>query len=404
MKSLDVWQQPYSSEWDLPSDVLYLNHGAFGLTPRVVLADQREWQARNVANPMDFYLRQLEPAWWYARERLAQFLHTAPDNLAFCTCATTGMNHIASFFPLEVGEEVLLNNHEYGAVKKIWQRRCQQAGAVYREIEIPFPINSADQIIQIYEKEIGPKTRLLILSQITSPTAIILPIAELTDLAHRKNAAVCVDGPHTILQYPLDLDELRCDFYTASCHKWLSAPLGSGFTFIAPQWHEHVQPFEISWGRLPPGELRQWSDHQIWVGTRDYSAYLAVPKAIDFFQQYNLSDLRFRNHRLAQYVRNELAARLGTEPLVPDQPGPSSNALHSNSLYSNSLYGWMAAVWLPPGDWSDLQKRLWEEERIEVPIIHFANRYLIRVSCHLYYGIDDMNRLIAAVAKRCRPE
>lgn len=392
MKSLEHWQQAYSEDWDLPADVLYLNHGAFGLTPRTVLADQRDWQAKNIANPMDFYLRQLEPAWWYARERLAQFLGTDANNLAFCTCATTGMNHIASFFPLEPGQEVLLNNHEYGAVKKIWKRRCDQTGASYREIEIPFPIQSAEQIIQIYEREIQPNTRLLILSQITSPTAIILPVAELTDLAHRRSAAVCIDGPHTLLQYPLNLTELRCDFYTASCHKWLSAPLGCGFTFISPEWHEQAQPFEISWGRLPPGELRSWSDHQIWVGTRDYSPYLAVPTAIDVFQQYNLNELRLRNHRLAQYVRSELSQRLGTEPVVPDLPGP----------YSNALYGWMAAVWLPDGDWSHLQKILWDEERIEVPIVHFANRYLIRVSCHLYYGVEEMNRLIDAVNKHCR--
>jgi isopenicillin-N epimerase len=392
MKSIESWQTAYPEDWDVPQDILYLNHGAFGLTPRAVLADQRQWQARNVANPMDFYLRQLEPAWWTARDRLAQFVGTDANNLAFCPCATTGMNHIASFFPLKPGQEVLLNNHEYGAVKKIWKRRCQQTDACYREIDIPFPIQSADQIIQIYEKEIHTNTRIIILSQITSPTAIILPVAELTDLAHRRSAAVCIDGPHTILQYPLHLDELRCDFYTASCHKWLCAPLGCGFTFISPQWHEQAEPFEISWGRLPPGELRTWSDHQIWVGTRDYSPYLSVPSAIELFEKYNLNELRIRNHRLAQYVRNELAQRLGTEPVVPNQPGP----------YANALYGWMAAVWLPAGDWSHLQKKLWDEDRIEVPIISFDNRYLIRVSCHLYYGKEEMNRLIDAVSRQCR--
>ncbi len=388
---LPLWQQPYSADWDLPGDILYLNHGAFGLTPRSVLADQRQWQQRCNHNPMDFYLRQLEPAWWHARDRLAQFLGTQARNLAFCTCATTGMNHIASFFPLQPNDEILLNNHEYGAVKKIWQRRCQQTGAHYREIEIPFPISSREQIIERYENEIRTNTKLLILSQITSPTAIILPIAELTELAHARGAAVCIDGPHTILQYPLDIDSLKCDFYTASCHKWLSAPLGSGFTFIAPQWQHLTEPFEISWGRLPPGELREWSDHQIWVGTRDYSPYLAVPAALDLFEKYDLSELRYRNHQLARYVRNELSARLGTNCLVPDH----------NESPEQSLFGWMAAVWLPSGNWSQLQQRLWQEERIEVPIIHFADRYLIRISCHLYYGIDEMNRLINAVCRHC---
>jgi isopenicillin-N epimerase len=385
---LDDWSIGYREPWDLDPNILYLNHGAFGLSPRIVLQDRDHWSLRCTSNPMDFYLRQLEPAWWAAREKLATFVGTKPENLAFCTCATTGMNHIASFFPLKPGEEVLLNQHEYGAVKKIWQRRCRQTGGSYREMDLSFPIASQDEIIDRYRKAISPQTRLLILSQITSPTAMILPIAELTELAHRSGAAVCVDGPHTILQLPLNIDQLKCDFYTASCHKWLSAPLGSGFTYIAPQWHSIAEPFEISWGRLPPGELRHWTDHQIWVGTRDYSPYLSVPTAIDFFSQFDATRLRNRNHQLADYVRQQLSERLGTTPVVP-------------STSANSLYGWMAAVWLPDRDWSSLQRELWDHYRIEVPIIFFQGRYLIRVSCHLYHGKAEMDQLIDAVVSLC---
>lgn len=351
---LDDWSIGYREPWDLDPNILYLNHGAFGLSPRVVLQNRDHWSLRCTSNPMDFYLRQLEPAWWAAREKLATFVGTTPENLAFCTCATTGMNHIASFFPLKPGEEVLLNQHEYGAVKKIWQRRCRQTGGSYREMDLSFPIASQDEIIDRYRKAISPQTRLLILSQITSPTAMILPIAELTELAHRRGAAVCIDGPHTILQLPLNIDQLKCDFYTASCHKWLSAPLGSGFTYIAPQWHSIAEPFEISWGRLPPGELRHWTDHQIWVGTRDYSPYLSVSTAIDFFTQFDTNRLRNRNHQLADYVHSNFLNDLAQLPLcrVP-QPTHSTAGwplfgfLTETGATSKGSYGTVIALKFP---------------------------------------------------------
>jgi isopenicillin-N epimerase len=370
-------------QWELCPRTTYLNHGSFGPPLVAVRSAQREWQDRANRQPMDFFVRQLEPAWRSARAVLAEFVGCYEGDLVFCENATAAMNHIASFFPLAGGDEVLLTDHEYGVTKRIWQRRCAAAGAEVREVRLSLPVGRREQLVAEIEQAITPRTRLIVVSHITSPTAITLPVADIVATARSRRIAICIDGPHAPVQVPLHIDSLHADFYVASCHKWLSAPFGTGFTYVAPQWQAlAAQPLAISWGRLPPAPLATWSDHHLWCGTRDYSGYLVIPTAIHAMQAYGLAQLRERNHALARYARLRLMETLQTDALVPDDA---------------EWYSMMAAVWLPPGDHTDLQCRLWERHRIEVPVIAFAGRQLIRVSCHLYNDESAIARLLAAL-------
>ena len=146
-------------------------------------------------------------------------------------------------------------------------------------------IEAADQVVEAIFAAATERTRLLVVSHITSPTAITLPVEPIVAEAKRRGMLVCVDGPHAVAQLPLDLERLACDFYCASCHKWLSAPFGSGFLYVAPQHHALIRTPILSWGRLPPTRLDAWSDEFIWSGTRDPSPYLAIPAAIERYEQ-----------------------------------------------------------------------------------------------------------------------
>lgn len=377
----------YSWLWDLRQGVTYLNHGSFGAVPTPVQLTQSKWQRACAAEPMDFFCRSLEPAWFRARTRLARWLGTNDTNLAFCENATAAMNELAGWFPLAAGDEVLLTDHEYGAVKRIWQRACTQVGATCRMVALPLPFDEPSRIVAAIKDACTPNTKLLVVSHITSPTTIILPVRAICAAMRQRQIATCVDGPHAILQQRVRLDHLDCDFYAASCHKWLCAPVGSGFIYVHPNWHGQVEPLRLSWGRLAPAQPEHWSDELLWTGTRDYSAYLSIPAAIRLFKALDHSRIDARNHGLAKYARERLLQLAGTEPLTPD---------------SRKWYGWMVGVWLPPGDHSKLQSQLWERFRIEVPIVYFANRWLVRVSCHLYNTEDDIERLVAALKVELR--
>ncbi|HEY2413034.1 MAG TPA: aminotransferase class V-fold PLP-dependent enzyme [Pirellulaceae bacterium] len=389
MNSLDptndaAWQQ-LKAEWNLRSGTTYLNHGSFGPPPRCVREARQKWQDAIDSQPMDFFVRQLDPAWRAARDRLAVFVGSPASDLIFVENATAGMNIIADSFPLAAGDEVLLTDHEYGAVHRIWQRASETVDAKTKIADLPLPFRSIKETVDAIFAAATNQTRLIVVSHITSPTAVIFPVAEICRQARQRGIAVVIDGPHAVAQIPLDIQKLDCDFYTASCHKWLSGPFGSGFLYSAPHQQQHVRPPVLSWGRLPPNQIDSWSDEFVWSGTRNPVAYLAVPAAIDFLENIGLEAFRARTHWLAQYARRKLTDIFQLEPIVPDDP---------------AWYGSMAHVPLSPTTTNEtcavanpLQHTIWKRFGIEVPIVDFAGRRYIRVSCHLYTDTQQIDRL-----------
>lgn len=378
----DVAWESFRREWTLRPGTIYLNHGSFGPPPNQVIHHQKVWKAQADSQPMDFFVRQYAPAWRASRQRLADWIRASASDLVFVENATHGMNVVANSFPLRTGDEVMLTDHEYGAVERIWQRRCAQVGAVMRTVKLPQPIESVEQVVATCLDEVTARTRLLVVSHITSPTAIILPVKQLCAAAREQGVATCIDGPHAPAQVDINFREIGCDFYTASCHKWLSAPFGSGFLYVASGWQSAIATPQLSWGLLRPDKPKQWDEEFIWCGTRDASPYLTIPVAIDFLEQVDLNAFRQRTHWLARYARNRLAELAPRAPLVPD---------------SNEWYGSMAHMPLPALDTERLQRELWEKHSIEVPIVDWSGCQWIRVSCHLYNNTAEIDRLVDAL-------
>jgi isopenicillin-N epimerase len=399
MKPLDpsddaAWQ-PLKSEWNLRTGTTYLNHGSFGPPPHSVRESRQKWQDAIDSQPMDFFVRQLEPAWRAARDRLAAFVGAPSSDLIFVENATVGMNIIADSLPLTVCDEVLLTNHEYGAVHRIWQRACSKVGGKTQIFELPLPFRSIKETVDAVFSAATVQTKLLVVSHLTSPTAVILPVAEICREAKKRGIAVAIDGPHAIAQIPLDIQKLDCDFYTASCHKWLSGPFGSGFLYAAPRQQQHIRPPVLSWGRLPPNKIDSWSDEFVWSGTRNPVAYLAVPAAIDFLENIGAGAFRARTHWLAQYARQKITDIFQLDPIVPDDPTWYGSMAHVP--LSTTTTNETCAVANP------LQHTIWQRFGIEVPIVDFAGRRYIRVSCHLYNDTTQIDRLAAALKELLQP-
>src|SRR5262249_51296903 len=203
-------------------------------------------------------------------------------------------------------------------VHRIWQRACDRAGANKRTAEMPLPFRSASETTDALFAAVTDRTRLIVVSHISSPTAVIFPVAEICQRARQRDVAVVIDGPHAIAQTPLNITELGCDFYTASCHKWLSAPFGSGFLYVSGRHQSVIRPPVLSWGRLPPGKIESFADEFNWSGTRNPAAYLSVQAAIDFLERVGLQAFRARTHWLAQYARRRIVELTQLEPIVPD--------------------------------------------------------------------------------------
>jgi isopenicillin-N epimerase len=372
----------WRSEWSLADGLTYLNNGSFGPTPRVVSADRRQWSDRVESDPHDFLVRQLGPRLGEVRRRLGELVGTAADNLALVDNASVAMNIVAASVRLEPGDEVLANDHEYGAVLRLWQRACDLAGAKLVVQPLPVPMHGSQEVVDQLFAAATDRTKLLVVSHVTSPTAIVLPLEAICRRARELGVATCVDGPHAIAMLDVQLDQFDCDYYTASCHKWLCGPLGTGFLYVHPRRQKTVEPALVSWGRTLEGDTTSWRDEFNWIGTRDPSAFLAVGAAIDFLGRVGLDNFRRRTHALAAYARRQLASRLNATALVPDE---------------GQWYGSMISLRLPDGESEPLQRALWERYKIEIPIVSWQGMRFVRPSCHLYTWQEDVDLLVRAL-------
>jgi isopenicillin-N epimerase len=345
---------------------------------------RQQWLNRESALPMDFFLRQVEKPLLAARDVMADFVGAGRDDLVWVDNATYAMNVIAASCTLKHGDEVLLTDHEYGAVKRIWDRACRRAGARLAEVSLPLPVESVEQLVDAVTDAMTERTRLLVISHITSPSAIILPIEKICPVARSRGVRVCIDGPHALANLPLALAELDCDYYACSCHKWLCAPPGTGFLYVHPRHQSTIQPVVLSWGRVLPQVPRTWQDEFDWIGTRDLSALLSVPTAIDFLAGIGWEAFRRRTHFLAQQARQKITRLTSLEPLVPDSP---------------QWYGPMITLPVPSGDPYQLRDALWHRYQIEVPTMTIGERLFVRVSCHLYTQQSDLDRLVDALSE-----
>ncbi|HYZ33929.1 MAG TPA: aminotransferase class V-fold PLP-dependent enzyme, partial [Crenalkalicoccus sp.] len=294
--------------WALEPGFLTVNHGSFGATPRSVLAAQRAWQARMEAQPSRFMALELPGALRGAAAVLARFLGADAEGLAFVANATEGCNAVLRSLALRPGEEVLILDQGYGAVRKTAGFVAAAAGAQLVEIALPFPRPDEAEVLAALSAAIGPRTRIAVLDHITSPSALVLPISAMVALCRARGVPVLVDGAHAPGQVPVELAALGAHWYAGNCHKWLFAPKGCAFLWAAPGRREGLHPTVISHG-LGQGYLAEFD----WTGTRDPSAWLAIEAALAAHARLGGAALMARNWAMALQAGAMLAARFGTE-------------------------------------------------------------------------------------------
>lgn len=367
----------------LRPDVVFLNHGSFGACPRPVFEAYQQWQLELERQPVEFLGRRFTPLMREAREALARYLGTAADDLTYVPNATTALNVVARSLPLAADDEVLTTDHEYGALDRTWRFVCVRCGARYVRCPVTLPVSSPEALVETLWAGVNERTRVLFLSHITSPTALTLPVAELVRRARAQGILTVIDGAHAPGQLPLDLEALGADFYAGNMHKWALAPKGAAFLYARREMQHLLEPLVVSWGWEPesPGPS-PFIDAQEYQGTRDIAAYLSVPAALRFMDEHDWPQVRARCRELLGYARERLTALTGLAPLSPDAP---------------EWFTQMAAFPLPPCDTDALKRRLYDEFRVEVPIIAWNGRALVRVSIQGYNTQADVEALAAAL-------
>jgi isopenicillin-N epimerase len=375
--------QNLKQQFLLRDDITYLNFGSFGACPKPVFEKYQHFQLELEQGPVQFItasgLKYLETA----REALGNYLHCHKDDLVYVTNPSYAVNAVAKSFDLKPGDEILTTDIEYGACDKAWEYYCEKTGAVYVKRSVYLPIKSKEEFVADFFKGVTSKTKLVFISHITSSTALRLPVEEICAAAKEKGIMTFVDGAHAPGQIPLNLQDSPFDFYTGACHKWMMTPKGSSFLFVKKEYQQMIDPLVVSWGykALFPSQSTFLDYHQM-NGSRDYSAFLTIPAAIEFMQQHNWPKVAADCRKLVQENALPFCELLNSAPLAPINDDFILQLFSAEIKTSNP---------------EKLHQHFFDEYKIEIPVMRHGDKVYLRYSINAFNSQHDLNILFAAI-------
>jgi isopenicillin-N epimerase len=392
---------PTSPElWGFDSTITFLNHGSFGACPLPVLEYQRKLKAELDRESMEFFIHRTQPLLDCSRKTLCDLVGANPSDVVFVGNATAGVNSVLRSLRFRDGDEILTTSHDYNACRNVANYVAGLFGAKVVEVPLPLPIESPEQVVEAVMARVTPRTKLVMLDHITSPTAIVFPVEEIVRRLAERNIDVLIDGAHAPGMVPLDLRKMGVAYYTGNCHKWLCSPKGAGFLYVRPDRQEGIMPPIIGHGSNKPRQgYSHFQDLFDWPGTFDPTAWICVGRSIECLSgliEGGLPALMKRNHELAVWARQMFIERLGAKPICPE-----------------SMLGSMSAVILPfdigndmdyttsptPTHW--LYNELRFKHQIEMVIYHYPAppQGILRVSCQAYNTPEQYERLAEVLEK-----
>jgi isopenicillin-N epimerase len=379
--------------WLLDPEIIYLNHGTVGATPRRVLAAQQAIRDEIERQPSRFLLRELvglvgvsppvKTKMRMAADAIAEFVSAQGRDLVFVDNATTGVNAVLRSLDLNEGDEILITDLAYGAVANVAAFVARERGAHVKTLTMPYPAEPSIYVETI-AKALNPRTRIAIIDHITSESALVMPLTEIASHCRKKRVAVLADGAHAPGILPLNIPALDVDWYIANLHKWAYAPRSSGFLWVKSARQNDLHPPVVSWG-FEQGFTEEFD----WVGTRDPSPYLAAPEGTALMRELGEEAIRAYNHALAWDAARMLSERWGTQFKTPE-----------------AMIGSMATIPLPLSwgstkeDAFRLRDALLFKDRIEAQVHAWRGRLWVRISAQIYNEMSDYEYLAEAVTKR----
>lgn len=367
----------------LRDDVTFLNFGSFGACPKPVFERYQQFQLELEQEPVQFItvngLKYLEES----REALANYVHCHKDDLVYVTNPSYAVNAIVKSLDLKPGDEILTTSLEYGACDKAWEYYCEKTGAVYVKQPVSLPVQSKEAFVHEFFKGLTNKTKLVFISHITSTTGLRLPVEEICAAAKEKGLLTFVDGAHAPGQVPLNLQDSHFDMYTGACHKWMMTPKGSSFMYVKKQLQHLIDPLIVSWGykALFPSHSTFLDYHQM-NGSRDYSAFLTIPAAIQFMEQHDWPQVAAACRKLVHQNAPAFCELLGSTPLAP---------------ITDDFILQLCSAEIKAPEPEKLYRHLYDRYRIEIPVMRHGDKVYLRYSINAFNSQRDLDLLFEAI-------
>lgn len=366
------WTRVRREQFLLPDDRAFLNPGSLGVMPRPVLNAVFESLARGAE-----YATDTVPRWGYEslepeRAEMAAFLGCAPEEIAFTHNCTEAMSFIAAGLDLKPGDEVLTTNQEHGSGISCWRVKAARVGVVVREVEIPVTPRDPSELLERLVGSIGPRTRVLSFSGVTSPTGLVLPSREICEAARAQGVLTVLDGAHMDGQMPVHLRQLGCDFFAGSPHKWLFAPAGCGLLYGRPEALGQLWPTVASGGWDNREGLK--SARFMMVGTNNRSTIDGMIAGVRFLKALGEDVVYARQQELARHVLEHAGRRSYIEVVTTNDP---------------RLYRAMVSIRFKP----EKLESLWTAVR--AANIGVLGGQRLRISSHVHTRKADIDRFFA---------
>ena len=369
----------------LNPEVTFLNHGSYGACPKPVFDDYQKWQRALEFEPIQFIGKKREEALLVSKKALARYIGCDIQEFFFIQNPTTAVNQIIKSLDLKAGDEVLTTNHEYGAMDKTFDFYSKKKGFINRRQNISLPLLSKEQFIEDFWKGYNEKTKVIFISHCTSTTALVFPAKEICERAKELGLITIVDGAHVPGHLPLNLQNIKADFYTGTLHKWLLSPKGCTFLYVNKNFHDRLEPLVISWGYEPerPTKTKFLEENEM-QGTRDISAYLTAPAIIKFFEENNMAERQAACRKIILEQYPIFCELLGTKPLCK---------------LSDEFLGQMCSIPISTKNPLQLKETLINDHKIEIPVMQRGSEIYLRISFQVYNTMDDLEYLKETVKK-----
>lgn len=367
----------------LRNDITFLNFGSFGACVRPVFERYQQYQLELEVEPVQF-ITVTGPKYLEAsRKALSQYINCHQDDVVYVTNPSYAVNTIAKSLQLKEGDEVLTTDLEYGACDRTWNYYCTKAGAVYKRQHITLPLTSKEHFVEEFFKGFTSKTKLIFLSHLTSSTGLRLPVEEIVAKAKEYGVMTFIDGAHGPAQVEVDLQKIGVDIYTGACHKWMMTPKGSSFLYVKKELQHLFDPLIVSWGynALFPSQSQFLDYHQM-NGTRDFSAFLTIPDAIAFMKEHDWANVAAQCRKLVQQNAETFCSLLSSHPLAP---------------VTDDFIAQLLSCEIKTKEPEQLQKHLFNEYKIEIPVMRHGTNVYLRYSINAFNSQEDLDKLFAAI-------
>jgi len=376
----DFWE-PIQRAFELDRTWINLNNGGCSPAPTHVMDQMiRDLHYSNELPVIQMW-RDLEPRIEIVRRELAQEFGCDIEEMAITRNTTESMTALIFGVDVKAGDEVIISNQNYPRMVSAWRQRARRDGIVLKEISFPVPTTSPAAITEKFAAAITPRTKIIEITHITNLTGQILPVHDIIAMARAKGVEVFVDGAHAFAQFPFTRDQLDVDYYGTSLHKWLLAPIGTGFLYIRKSKQKSIWPL-IGAGAEQDNNIRKFEE----IGTHPAANHNAIAVAMAFHRAIGVG----RKFARLTYLRDRWAKRLMAEGngrvkmLTPmDSPwGGGIGNFSVDGLDPVKLGGWLHGT----------------HRIVQTPIVH-AEFSGIRVTPNVYTTLDEIDRFSGLVLK-----